>query len=89
MNRQLEIFQNKVVCQRCNGNGLIYKASLLPMNQVAYICDECDATWLDYQNISIKNFLNFTTYVNSRGYTYDQIQVVNEDYYWYRPNEAD
>jgi transposase-like protein len=82
----IEIFQNKVVCPRCDGNGLVCKLIIMPLNEPAYVCDECEATWFD-KNISIKNFVNLTTYVDGRGYDFADVRYKDEDYYWYTKQE--
>lgn len=82
-NLNLEIYQNKVVCPRCDGNGLIYKTLLMPLNQEIFICDECEGMWFDPKTIQNGYFSDFTTYVRSKGYTYDEVDLKNIDYGWY------
>jgi hypothetical protein len=79
---KITVFNGKVVCPRCDGNGLVYKATLAPLNKTIFICDECEAMWLD-TCIGKSNFQDFTVYVTSLGYTYDQVDVQNSDYDWY------
>jgi len=74
-------FNGKVVCPRCDGNGLIYKAVLVPINRIVFMCDECEALWLDTV-IHRCNFQDFTSYVASQGYRYDQIDINDIDYDW-------
>lgn len=74
-------FNGKIVCPRCDGNGLIYKARLMPLNTIVFMCDECEALWLDTA-IHKNNFQDFTSYVSSQGYTYNQININDIDYDW-------
>jgi hypothetical protein len=77
------IFKGNVVCPRCDGNGLIYKALLTPIHQEIFICDECDAMWLS-PCIDKGTFQNFTTYIESFGYSYDEVELENVVYDWYK-----
>lgn len=79
----LRTFLKKVVCPLCDGNGLIFKALLLPPNQEIYICDECDAMWFDPATIQHGYFKDFTTHVRSLGCTIKGIVLANKDYAWY------
>lgn len=45
VNNKLELFNNKVVCPLCDGNGLIYRAKIEGIEGYVYICDECEALW--------------------------------------------
>lgn len=83
MQNAIEIFQNKVVCPLCDGNGLISRIRLEPLNKIVYLCDECEATWLD-QNIDVKTFVDLTTYLMRLGYGYTDVSYQDEDYYWYQ-----
>jgi hypothetical protein len=76
-------FNGKVVCPRCDGNGFIYKATLMPINMIIFMCDECEAIWLNTL-INKSNFQDFTSYVSSLGYTYDQIEINDIDYHWHQ-----
>jgi hypothetical protein len=87
---KMEIFQDKVVCPRCNdgGGGFIYKVKLSSIDKIVYICDECEALWEDPIQISQGFLVDFPTYVEQYGYTYDaigmkKIGMQNIDYYWY------
>jgi transposase-like protein len=42
---QLQFFNGRIVCPRCDGNGLVYKAKVSDLNKILYICDECEASW--------------------------------------------
>jgi predicted RNA-binding Zn-ribbon protein involved in translation (DUF1610 family) len=80
---KLTYFNGKVVCPRCDGNGLIYRATLMPINKTIYICDECEAMWPD-TIISKHNFQDFTSYIAALGYTYNEVEISDIDYYWHQ-----
>lgn len=77
----LELFKGKVVCPRCDGNGLIYKLEY--QNLTLYICDECEATWENFNVISVESFADLQTFLELKGLKYLDIIEVEEDYYWY------
>lgn len=84
MQDAIEIFQNKVVCPLCDGNGIISRIRLEPLNKIVYVCDECEATWLDPENICVKTFVDLATYLMQLGYSYTGVSYQDEDYYWYK-----
>jgi len=81
-----EVSEGKVECPLCDGLGLVCKLIIMPLNKPAYVCDECESTWFD-ENISIKNFVNLTTYVDECGYDFKDVRYKDEDYYWYAKNQ--
>lgn len=83
MLHNLQMFQSKVVCPRCDGNGLVCQLTIIPLNQGAYVCDECEATWFD-KNILSNNFVNLAPYVESLGYNFEEIRYSSKNYYWYQ-----
>ena len=85
MSREFEIFQNKVVCPRCNdgGGGLVYKAILSPIHKTVYICDECDALWEQSDQIMQGFVISLGAYAKTYGYTYDTIDIESINYYWH------
>lgn len=83
----LELFQNRVVCPRCDGQGLVYKALVIPLNEYFYICDECDASWINIESISNK-FIDFERRILDKGFTYNTIKLKDIDYYWYQKQEV-
>jgi len=77
----LIIYDNKVVCPRCDGNGFLYMTTLQPINKSIIICDECEAMWSpDITSISNTNFKDFTIYIKRFGYTYDEITLTDTNY---------
>lgn len=57
-----------MICPRCNGQGVIYQALVDDKNLIIYLCDECEATWLDENCINSRYFLDFTTFMRTLGY---------------------
>lgn len=76
----MELFKGNVVCPRCDGNGLIYKAEIKNLNQIVFVCDECDAIWLQKTNISSDNFLDFETFLEENGCSYITANIINLGY---------
>ena len=81
-----EVSEGKVECPLCDGHGLVCKLIIMPLNQQAYICDECEATWFD-ENIDSKNFVELTSYVEEQGYDFRDVRYKDKDYYWYTKNQ--
>ncbi|MEK4500020.1 3'-5' exonuclease [Bacillus sp. FSL R12-0069] len=77
----MEIFKGKVVCPRCDGNGLIFKARIGNSQSLVYICDECDATWKDAETIKLSNFIELAKVLKQNSCTYTDI--LNLGYDWY------
>lgn len=55
-----------VYCPLCEGNGLIYKATIKVTGNVIYICDECDLTWKT-ADIFIDNCYTFEEIMSDLG----------------------
>ena len=79
----MEIFNGIIVCPRCDGNGLVYKLEY--QNLTLYICDECEATWENWNLISKETFIDLETLLESKGIKYLDIINISGDYYWYSP----
>ncbi len=57
-------------CQRCDQQGAIYKAKIVPTNEIVYICDECDGVWkepakiLQYEtSVYERDFFDLTSFL--------------------------
>jgi hypothetical protein len=79
----LTIFDDKVVCPRCDGNGFIYRAIVQPLDKTILLCDECEAIWNLDDHIDKSTFQDFTSYVTSLGYPMEHITLESIDYNWY------
>jgi hypothetical protein len=81
---KLILYKGNVVCPRCDGNGLIFKAYVIPPSVTVYLCDECDALWEDGSAIRLNNFKDFTTYLREKGVAYIDANIESIDYDWYK-----
>ncbi|PFV83110.1 MULTISPECIES: 3'-5' exonuclease [Bacillus] len=79
----MKLFREKVICPRCDGNGLIYKAEIKKLNQIVYVCDECDATWLTNNEIYLNNFIDFETFLEENSCSYNDANIIRLGYDWY------
>jgi hypothetical protein len=69
-----------MICPRCDGQGNIYKANVVNLGLIIFICDECEACWEDEKSISTKNFTDLSTYLESKGTTYRVSEIVDLGY---------
>lgn len=68
------IFEGKIVCPRCHGNGLIYRGKLSKLDdKIIYICDECESCWEDVSSISKRTFSHLSLFLEKLGFSYDDI----------------
>lgn len=84
--KNIRVFETKLVCPRCDGNGLIYRTKITEMKKTLFICDECEATWDDWHKIG-SSFKDLTTYIQELGYDYNSIIISELDYYWIHDDE--
>jgi hypothetical protein len=66
-NNNISLFEGKIVCPRCDGNGLIYKGKITGLDTIIYICDECEAAWDEISNISLDTFSDLTLFLEKKG----------------------
>jgi transcription elongation factor Elf1 len=85
--KKLEIFKGKVVCPRCNGNGLVYKAKIKNFDKIILICDECDASWKENTKLSMETFEDLSTYLERIGSSYKEAVIIDLGYNWYLSNK--
>lgn len=64
--KHIQIFKGKVVCPRCDGNGLIYRIPIMDTNESLYVCDECEACWKTIEEIINNEFKDLTTFLDER-----------------------
>ncbi|WP_433958685.1 3'-5' exonuclease [Cytobacillus horneckiae] len=77
----MQMFNGKVVCPRCDGNGLIYQAKIVDVKLTVYICDECEASWIS-ADIRKDNFQDLTTFLESNNLIYSKAQILDLGYEW-------
>jgi transcription elongation factor Elf1 len=80
---ELILYHGKVVCPRCDGNGLVYKTFITPLSVTVYLCDECDALWEANAPIRLNNFQDYSTYLEKHGSSYEEAEQEYENYEWY------
>ena len=76
--------EGKVVCPRCDGNGLIYKAYIKSQNIHLLICDECEATWKNIDDILNMDFKDLTIYLESKGLDCQDLNKEKFNYNWHK-----
>lgn len=90
--KDLKIFEGKVVCPRCypGGGGFIYKAKICNIDQIFFICDECDALWEKSESI-IKDlvynesFHDLSTFIKEKyNIEYPNFDWEYTDYTWHQ-----
>lgn len=52
------------ICPRCQ-QAYLLKAKIKKINKVIFLCEECEAIWLENQDINLLNFVDFGTYLVS------------------------
>ncbi|WCN37016.1 3'-5' exonuclease [Aneurinibacillus uraniidurans] len=80
----MELFKGKVVCPRCDGNGLIYKAKIRELDINVFLCDECEAMWQEHSIITLNSFQDFSTFLDGNGLSYNDVQLFDLEYEWYK-----
>lgn len=69
-----------MVCPRCDDQGLIYKVKVLDLAIKLYLCDECDACWLEDQEVSIATFKDLKVFLEEHGLTYEDSEIEDLGY---------
>ncbi|MGG3471498.1 hypothetical protein ABES02_29040, partial [Neobacillus pocheonensis] len=81
--KNIRTFNGKIVCPRCDGNGLIYKTNIEELIGIKlFVCDECEATWEKYEEIGMEILIDLTTYLETKGLNYSKVNFINENYDW-------
>ncbi|WP_058487087.1 hypothetical protein [Defluviitalea phaphyphila] len=71
-----------MICQRCNGQGEIYKAKVKNLGITLYICDECEACWDEDSNIELSTFQDLSTFLEQKGTSYNDADIEDLGYNW-------
>lgn len=68
-----------MLCPRCE-QGDIVKARVLALDTLLFICQECEASWFLYDDIGVKAFFDYGTYMEDQGLKplWSELQVVSE-----------
>ena len=66
-----------LICPRCQ-QAYLLKAKIKKINKVIFLCEECEAMWLENQDINLLNFVDFGTYLVSHRLQplWDEIEVI-------------
>lgn len=69
----------KITCPRCDGQGYVLKAKVKKTDQILWICEECNALWLDRSEIKETNFVDAQTYIKKKYHTerpWDEVEFL-------------
>ena len=53
-------------CPRCE-QGLVLDVAIPKAQVEAYLCDECEALWLDKATVGAQNFVDYSTFMRAHG----------------------
>ncbi len=69
-----------MICPRCR-QGDILKVLVKELQVETFLCDECDAMWFNRIDIENMSFVDFETYMVSKGLdsTWNEIIIVKND----------
>ncbi len=83
---KLQVIDGHVICPRCDGNGLVYKAKLYNQNKqlqiTVFMCDECEALWEEGKVISFETFQDTSTYLEKYACSYRDTEILDRNYKW-------
>ena len=77
----MQTFNGKIVCPRCDGNGLVYKSRVVELDLIIYICDECEASWKN-EELYLNEFQDLSTFLQDKGLVYKDAQFIDLGYDW-------
>lgn len=60
----------KQICPRCEQD-YVYQQRIRPLNQVVYLCEECDALWEIGMTLSKETYQDFQSYMQAFGHRGD------------------
>ncbi len=55
-----------MLCPRCE-QGYIVKAKIIADGTCLFVCQECEASWFLYEDIGVRAFFDYGTYMESLG----------------------
>lgn len=55
-----------MICPFCE-QGRVYRVRLTALNQIGFLCEECDALWFDKSEIARDTYVVFEAYLQSHG----------------------
>lgn len=69
-----------MICPFCE-EGRVYRVRLTALDQVAFLCEECDALWFGQAEIARDSYVVFEAYMRSRGRPglWSEVDVLERD----------
>lgn len=55
-----------MLCPRCE-QGDVVKAEIIADSTCLFVCQECEASWFLYEDIGVRAFFDYGTYMESLG----------------------
>ena len=71
-----------MVCPRCDGQGNVYRGRLEAINLTLYVCDECEAYWLEGKIISKDTFKNLCELYSKESVDEFKNPITDREYNW-------
>lgn len=67
------------MCPRCE-QGDVVKARVIDVDTCLFVCQECEASWLLYDNIGVKAFVDVEAHMESLGLKplWSELQIIPE-----------
>jgi transposase-like protein len=67
-------------CPRCN-QGKVVKAKIIKNGNNLFICEECDATWKNKEQLEDNQFEDFSLYMESIGLrgVWSELEILDAD----------
>jgi hypothetical protein len=69
-----------MICPRCDGQGSVLKVQIIKTHENAFVCDECEATWFDFADISPASWVDFGTELERRNLrpVWEEVTVIGD-----------
>lgn len=58
--------ESRMACPRC-GQGWVLEVHIVALHRDAFLCEECEALWLDCASIGPVKFIDFGEYMEAHG----------------------
>ena len=79
----IKIFKDRIVCPRCDGNGLLYRMKVYGLENDLIVCDECEATWDRWEKIW-EPYIDLSVCLDGKGISFKSTSHLEPDYMWFR-----
>ncbi len=68
-----------MLCPRCE-QGDIVKVRIIARDTYLFVCQECEASWLLYEEVGVNAFVDYGTYMQSLGLKplWSELQIIPE-----------